>query len=117
MDKNILGFEKAALNLLISYSCPENLAQFMRVIRKLVATATNPYISAQKVKEVLHEEEPASHALSDDYAMININRPLQDINDDIIRLCLKRNRMNQTKTAKQLEISRSKLWRMLEAMN
>ena len=45
---------------------------------------------------------------------LDINRPLEDINRDIIKKALADNQGNQSATAKQLGISRTTLWRYLK---
>ncbi len=114
LGKNIIGFEKDALDQLMKYTWPENYAQLSRVIRKLAAQTTAPYVSTDTVHAVLRGETPAGGRAADGYATVDIRRPLSEIDYDIIRLALQMNDMNQTETANQLQISRSKLWRVLK---
>ena len=45
---------------------------------------------------------------------MDLHRPLEDINRDIIKKALADNQGNQSVTAKQLGISRTTLWRYLK---
>lgn len=47
--------------------------------------------------------------------MFDLNRTLDDINYDIIRIVLQEENMNRERTAKRLGISRSTLWRILKS--
>ena len=45
---------------------------------------------------------------------IDLQRPLGDIERDIVRTVFREEGMNQTRTAERLGISRSTVWRMLK---
>ena len=64
----------------------------------------------------LRKEEPASTLITDDTAVINIHRPLEEINLDVLRLLMNEGRYNQAELAAQLGISRTTLWRMLKSL-
>ncbi len=114
LGKSIMGFEKDALLQMQAYAWPGNHAQLSQIIRKLAVLTTTPYITADAVSRVLREEAPSGQQMMDGYAAIDIRKPLSEIDYDVVRLALERNHMNQTLTANQLQISRSKLWRMLK---
>lgn len=115
--KGIIGFEKDAMDLLANYSWPENIRQFKRVLRQASAISEGNYISASVLQSALkpehdiHLREPDSDT---DTATINICRTMAEIEHDIVYAVLKKNNMNQSKAAKQLNLSRTTIWRMLQ---
>ena len=115
--KGIIGFEKDAMDLLANYSWPENIRQFKRVLRQASAISEGNYISASVLQSALkpehdiHLREPDSDT---DTATINICRTMAEIEHDIVYAVLKKNNMNQSKAAKQLNLRRTTIWRMLQ---
>ena len=113
--KQIVGFEPEALELIKTFNWDQNLAQLKRIIRQLIVLTDDYYITSELVWKVLKEESPEiSSSLLPGYEIINTNQTLDDINYDIVRLVLKQEQMNKTKTVERLGISRSTLWRMLQ---
>ncbi len=114
LAKQIIGFEPDALNLLAEYSWPNNYTQFKRILCELSVITTTPYISCDNVRKLLSKEYvlPSDIGRQND-VNFNINRPLDEINKDIIRLILKEKGGNQSAAAKQLGIGRTTLWRYL----
>ncbi len=113
LGKSLIGFDPKALELLQNYPWPGNLSQLYRIIRSLTVAADAPFISGMEVANILFEERnkfvmPASSEL-------DLNRPLNEINYDIIMQVLSQNNNNQRKTAEILGISRSTLWRILKS--
>lgn len=115
LGKEIIGFERGAMDLLKSYSWPRNFAQFRRLIREIAVMTQTSYVSENTVREALRSEiSVLPIQQGDGTVVINIERPLEEIELDIVRMVLEANDMNQTKTAEILGISRSKIWRMLK---
>lgn len=75
---------------------------------------STPYIHADDVQDILGGEEqlPAPGA---EAVVLDLDRPLNAIVGDIIRLKLGQEGMTQTKAARQLGICRTTLWKYLKA--
>ncbi len=84
----------------------------IRIIRELVITAHTSYISVQNVQAVLSRESAKKTVNAS--PVINLNRSLDEITQEIVQTVFDEEKMNQTKTAKRLGFSRSTLWRMLK---
>lgn len=120
--KQIIGFEPEALTLLQDYHWPYNYTQFKRVLKELAVITTTPYITISSVETSLSKERTelgtASIVNSNDkeslFHSIRLNRTLDEINREIIALCLKDTGGNQSAAAKRLGISRTTLWRYLK---
>ncbi|HFI0500853.1 TPA: PrpR N-terminal domain-containing protein [Streptococcus suis] len=114
---DIIGFSPAALNELIEYDWPGNLRQLENLIRNLVLQTNSHYISEHLVIEAL-EKERLSNANQTPFSNKNEwytkNKTLFEYNKDIILEVLEKNQGNQTKTASELGISRTTLWRYLK---
>ena len=110
LNREIIGLEPEAIQLLTDFSWPMNIDQLKMVIKQLVLNAKGYYITPQEVRNVLQAEfeteimQPA----------VNMKQPLKDIEKDIILNVLKQENMNQSNAAKRLGISRSTLWRLIK---
>lgn len=113
--KQVVGFEPGAMKLLQEFDWNQNLSQFKRIIRQLIASTDSSYIRTDQVRQMLKQESPrSSAALKPGYEAINLNQTLDEINHDITRIVLEQEGMNRTKTSERLGISRSTLWRILQ---
>lgn len=113
--KQIIGFEAEAMELMTTFSWPNNLDQLQHIIRELVIITKTPYITYDNVKEAL-EKEP-NEITPAESSNLNLTKTLDEINNQIIQIVLKEENGNKEKTAKRLGISRSTLWRMLKNQN
>lgn len=114
LAKEIVGLDHEAMALLQSYEWPQNYSQFKRIMRDLALLTDTPYIKAQTVSKLLLRESPAP--MEQAGIGLNLNRPLEEIDLDILRCVLAEENGNQTTTAKRLGISRTTLWRMLQKL-
>ena len=110
--RNVIGFDAAAREMLKSYAWPGNIAQLHRVVTETALNCRGARITAKELEAKLNQESYVSCQETRD-SQINIDQPLEGIIDDVIRVIMKEENMNQTKVAKRLEISRSTLWRRL----
>jgi DNA-binding NtrC family response regulator len=115
LGKQLAGFEPKAMEMLMHYDWPQNYTQFKRLTRELAVLTVTPYITSNSVAILLDKERSSINgsyeALAD--ASMNLERPLEEITRDIIKKALSKNNGNQSLTAKQLQISRTTLWRYL----
>lgn len=111
LAKQVIGFEKNALNILQQFDWPQNTAQLKKVLNELLVMTTDSYISEHDVKIVLSKERKIYDA---SVQTVNIKGTLDEITKSIISSVLVSEKMNQTKTAKRLGISRSTLWKKLK---
>ena len=115
-NKPVTGFKNEAIDRLLAYEWPGNMAQLKRVLEELCTQASSYYVSERQVCEVLEKEnrilspEVNPHNLPN----IDLTQPLNTITSDVVRIVLHQENMNQTKTAERLGIGRSTLWRILK---
>lgn len=115
MPRQIVGIDMEALQLLQAFAWPHNYTQFRRVMGELAVTATGPTITAEDVRQVLQKERHVgifSPQAEEAAAPLDLNRPLDEINQDIIRRVMNETGGSQTNAAKRLGISRTTLWRL-----
>ena len=108
----VIGLTHDAMLTLQNHSWPRNVDQLVQVVRDLVINARTSYIPEEQVRHLLECEKQRS-PLSQETG-IDLNRPLNEIIQDVVRRVYEANNMNQTHTARNLGISRSTLWRMLK---
>lgn len=116
-NKEVIGFDPKALRELLSFSWPGNLNQLEQTVKKLVLYSTSYYISEYQVLELLKHERTESPSVNIDSNLAQHlveDKTLFDYSREIVIAVLEQNKGNQTKTAKQLGISRTTLWRYLK---
>lgn len=117
-NKDIMGFEPKALETFLAYDWPGNLNQLQHCIKELVVNARTHYISEHQVTELLNKEKLIQHLSTKSIMTVGTENALHqptlfDYTKEIISNVLEQNEGNQTKTASQLGISRTTLWRYL----
>jgi transcriptional regulator with PAS, ATPase and Fis domain len=118
MAKQILGVSADAMQLLKNFSWPYNYVQFHRILRDLVIMSTGSYIRYEDVQEVLSKERTittVSLHSTDASNTLDISRPLNEINKEVVDMVLEAHRGNQSKAAQSLGISRTTLWRIIKS--
>lgn len=119
LGKQLIGFEPRAMELLQQYHWPQNYTQFKRLLNELAVITTTPYITSISVSNLLDKERTtmgSNYTAVDNGSLLNLNRPLDEITQDIIIQVLNQKHGNQAATAKQLGISRTTLWRYLNRL-
>ncbi len=121
LGKGLVGFEPEALDLLQNYLWPHNITQFKRVLHEIAMVSDDPFVTSEVVYSFLSREPHNSPVLRNSSPQKGKekrnarNQTLAQMNKEILLATLEENMGNQTKTAKQLGISRSTLWRYLKA--
>ncbi len=118
-SKEIMGFDPKAMEEFLAFDWPGNLNQLQSAIKELIINATTYYISEHQVSDLLNKErliQGFSSANLKSFSSKNtVRQPtLFDYTKEIILNILDQNKGNQTKTAEQLGISRTTLWRYLK---
>jgi DNA-binding NtrC family response regulator len=105
------------MRLMMEYRWEYNLDQLKRVLTELVVLSDSPYISAEEVQRALTVESELTGEGGQDFdpqrRTLDLGKSLETITEDIVRIVLNQENMNQSKAARRLGISRSTLWRML----
>lgn len=115
----IIGFEPKAFEAFLDYDWPGNLKQIQAGLKELVINAKTHYISEHQVTQLIKKEQLvhnfSNYYLSSFSLPDTVEQPtLFDYSKHIILSILEQNEGNQTKTARQLGISRTTLWRYLK---
>ena len=117
-NKNVIGFEPGALDLMKSYRWPGNVRQLKKAIEEMVVYTPGSFISKSTVIEYLNQVESDWKELQMDQSFNweeMKEKSLEEIKKIVIQKALAYNKGNKTKTAEELQISRSTLWRYLES--
>ena len=117
LPRQIMGAEPEAIRMLQGFQWPHNYTQFRRVIGELAVTAAGQFITAEEVRQTLRKERHVAvfHLRAENAAApLDLNRTLEEINQDIALRVIQETGGNQTAAAKRLGISRTTLWRLVK---
>lgn len=110
--KQVVGLQPEAMELLTQYNWPGNVNQLKGVLKELILRSKTAFISYELALEVLSNEKQ-TQAVSESIDDSLLQGSLEEISVKIIGAVLKEEKMNQSKAAARLKISRSTLRRRL----
>ena len=116
LGREIIGLEPGAIALLEQYSWPQNYRQFQRILVEAASETTTSYIRTGTIAELLEKERATTSyqmLMSEMSDKTFPHMTLEQITKNIVEQILKDNGGNQSKTARQLGISRTTLWRYI----
>lgn len=118
-NKDVMGFEPNAMKEMIAYDWPGNFNQLQLAIKELILNSKTHYISEHQVVQLLKKEQLIQNLSNSNTASFTLQNAIEqptlfDYTKEIILNVLEQNNGNQTTTAKQLNISRTTLWRYLK---
>lgn len=113
LGRQISGFEPRALEMLRQYSWPNNYKQFKDLLRSLASLTTGPYIRSTLVADLLSKERTLRTTQSQAPAEFDNTRTLDDMIYEIVQQAVAAQGGNRSAAARQLGISRTTLWRLL----
>lgn len=118
-NQEVIGFEPKAKKEFLAFDWPGNLNQLQAAIKELVIKATGHYISHHQVTQLVKKERLIQQVSATQLPAFSLptttkSPTLFDYSKEIILNVLDQNEGNQTKTAQQLGISRTTLWRYLK---
>lgn len=116
LSKEVLRIDRQAMTLLADYAWPGNYVQLGRILSQLCVTSRDHTIRAAEVRSLLALERPVYPNVSSDRSSygIDLDRSLSQIEHDIVEEVIRKHGGNQSAAARQLEISRTTLWRMMK---
>ena len=116
-QKSIRGFEEGVVALLEQQHWNTNLSQLKTFIQQLVLTAQGAQITLKEAQTLLLNDNtiPPEETEYLNYSGIDITKPLEEIERDIIQHVLMEENMNQSAAARRLGSSRNTIWRKLHA--
>lgn len=115
LGKQIIGFDSKASLALKQFPWEGNLHQLQRIIYELMLITTTPYISYENTMRLLHQETALWVSTEQSGYQFDLHQTLDHITYDVVRMVLKEEHNNQSKTAQRLGIGRSTLWRILKS--
>jgi transcriptional regulator with PAS, ATPase and Fis domain len=110
--KNIGGITDQALGLLMEYEFPGNVRELENMIEHAFVLCHGPQIKAEHLpKELTRKLKPENSYLSQSGSRF------QEAEIQVISEVLKKHRGNRTKSAAELGINKSTLWRKMKKLN
>lgn len=124
LGTQVVGLDEDAVRILEEYDYPSNRTQLKRILKKAILKTRTPYVAAETVTNILLEESAylsESQAVTQDNKdfqsefHLDLNQSLADMNYEIVLHVLKCCNNNHSAAAQKLGISRTTLWRYLNA--
>ena len=109
----LAGFAPAAIDELVGYEWPENVAELAEVIREACERAHGPQVMPTDLPDRIHTAAGAVAQGSGDQPAIQLDEFLARIEKELIRRALAAARGNKTKAAELLGLNRARLLRRL----
>lgn len=118
-NKEVMGFDPQAIKEFMAFDWPGNLNQLQAAMKELVIHAATHYITERQVSELLKKERLIQTFSTNNQLPMTLQHTVDqptlfDYIKQIVSNVLEQNNGNQTKTAEQLGISRTTLWRYLK---
>jgi len=109
-NKNIKQFSSVAYELLLEYNWPGNIRELENVIEHCFVLCNKDIIDVDCLPKRLKNIQNKNNFIND----VNIRNSIEETEKELIISALKKNMWNRTKTAKELNINPSTLWRKMK---
>jgi len=116
LGRQLSGFEPGALRLMEKYDWPSNYTQFKLMIHEAAALTSSAYIRADTAADVISSQRTASRHNTGKAVAPSPELTLEQLTNEAVRCAMKKNHNNQSAAARQLGISRTTLWRLLNKL-
>lgn len=113
LGRNVTAIEPEGMAQMLRYAWPGNNAQLIHALRQMLTVSSGKAIASATVTEALRQLPAPERGL--DVEGIKQMGTLDEINRQIIRMLMKDGSMKKGELATHLGISRSTLWRILDA--
>ncbi len=116
-EKNIAGFDHAAMNALAAHPWPGNVRELRNAVEEMVVLAQGERLTSEDLPSALRSPSaspiPAPRDASDAAALM-VGMTMEQIEAEVMRHTLERNKGNREKTAKMLGIGERTLYRKIK---
>lgn len=112
--KQVVGLMPNVLQNFLSHPWYGNLIELRDVLKQVIRNSNGEYIKEDALP-ILKQHYLSINAQN--MAYIDLAQTLEEIENDIIKIVLEEENMNQSKVAKRLGINRSTLWRKMKIMH
>lgn len=115
-SRSVKGFTREAIEIMYHYPWPGNVRELESAVKRAVILAEDELITAQDLPVVAQPFKDSSMELEVEGRLFHDNKivPLDKIKEQAIRRAVEITRGNLAQTARQLEISRSTLYKLIE---
>lgn len=112
-EKQLGGFRPEALDRLVTYSWPGDLAELITVVRVAHAAADGPLVGSENLPTQLHMARQAARHPRRLETPLVLDEHLAQVEIDLIRQALAQSRDNKSKAARLLGLPRPRLYRRM----
>ena len=115
--KQLGGFTPEAMDSLLGYSWPGEVAELRAVVEAACTNAAGPLIRAEDLPDKLKLAADAAAVVPASEEKIDLDRFLADIESELMMRALRQAKGNKAQAARLLGISRARLLRRMEQLN
>jgi two-component system response regulator HydG len=112
--KNVKGFSPLAMDMLVKYTWPGNVRELENTIERAVILLTGDHITEKELPLNITEPYSDESDWVENPKPIAANRPLEDIEKEVILATLEATGGNKSETARRLKINRKTLHKKLK---
>jgi transcriptional regulator with PAS, ATPase and Fis domain len=112
-DKQIGGFTPEALDWLLAYHWPGNVAEMQALITEIHRRASGPLVRAEDLPERIYFAVQAAKFPTIKEESIQLEKFLLEVRDELLRRALAKTKGNKARAARLLGITRASLLRLL----
>ena len=114
--KNVQSFSDKALVMLLNYDWPGNIRELENLVEGTIIFSQSTVITPIEISTILQIKETSGENGEEGPSDLNIKKRFIKLEREYILKALEENNWNQVKTARDLGIGRSTLWRKMEKM-
>lgn len=114
LRKDIKGFSPAALKMLLDSKWPGNVRELENLVERTVALSSSELVTPSELDTSLHLENIISQRESAKLEEITLGSTYRILEREQILRSLEKHRWNRLKVARELDISRTSLWRKMK---
>ena len=112
MAKHITGVSDEVLSILMKYDFPGNIRELENIIEHAMILCRGERIESAHLPDYLSQPILTAQKNAN-----NTNKPLENLEAEFIRKVLEKNDWNIRKSAEELGMHRSTLWRKIQRFN
>ena len=112
--KQVIGFSPLAMDMLLKYTWPGNVRELENVVERAVILLPDEHVTEKELPTTVTESYTEENDWVPPPSPIAVNRPLEEVEKEVILATLEDSGGNKSETARRLGINRKTLYKKLD---